>query len=90
MLSVYVHMHVHLPFQLLNRLTNFHEVWYEHCTVVGCLNLKTFNVICLMITIWQTHELVRWGVPLATPNSPGLMHGNRSMQNIKLYEIKIL
>jgi hypothetical protein len=71
------------------QVDQFSQVWYEDCTIFGRLNLN-LNVIRLMITVWQTLELVRWGVTLATLNSPGLMDGDRSMQNIKLYEIKIL
>lgn len=86
-MCIYVHACLS-AFQLLNKLTIFHKVWYEHCTIGGCLNLNLL-MSHLVITVGQTHELVRWGVTLATLNSPGLMHGDRSMQNMKLYEIKL-
>jgi len=48
------------PFQLLNRLTYFHEIWYERYASGGHLNFLFFVFLKLLITTWRTHELMRW------------------------------
>jgi len=52
-------LYVYHPFQLLNKLIDFHEMWYEHHATRGHPNLVLFNFLLSGIAAWQTHELAQ-------------------------------
>jgi hypothetical protein len=46
-------------FKVLNYLTVFNEIWYEHKAISDHPNLVVFNSLPVII-VWQAHELLRW------------------------------
>jgi hypothetical protein len=47
-------------FHLLNLVTNFYEIWYEHYSVGVHPRLVLFNFLQPVITTRQTRESLRW------------------------------
>jgi hypothetical protein len=48
------------PLQLLNQLTDFHEIWYGRCAITGHIKVVLFSFLQSVITVWLTHKLARW------------------------------
>jgi hypothetical protein len=43
-----------LPFQLINQLTEFQEIWHELHATGGHLNFLLFNLLQMVTTKWTT------------------------------------
>jgi len=48
------------PFNFLNHLTDFHEIWHKSYATEDHINHMLFNFLkSITITTWRTHKLVR-------------------------------
>jgi len=47
-------------FQVLNKMTDFHEILYEHNTIGGHSNFAFFNLLQLLTSAWWMQKFVRW------------------------------
>jgi hypothetical protein len=47
-------------FEFFNQFTDFHEMWRKNYVIEENPNPVIFNFLETEITIWWTHELVRW------------------------------
>jgi hypothetical protein len=69
---------------MLNNLTNFHKIWYEHNATKRPLQVNNFNFLPLIILTWRQCGLLKW-----EQHSRDLMLGpeilcdNKTSKNIK-------
>jgi hypothetical protein len=44
----------------LNRLVDFHEIWYAGDAIKETLDATLFNIVASAIPKWRTFKLLRW------------------------------